>query len=155
MAEFKPVIFHVGSELYAVDIALVKGIEKVETIVNIPNSVPYVKGIMNLRGDIVPVISLRVKFNIQQETVSDKTDYIVVSVNDMLIALETDGVREIKDMRDSQIHDVPPLLQGNDTDYVKSVMNVDNKLVLVLNVFNLFSPSEREHLEQMLEQMEK
>ncbi len=154
MAQFKPVVFQVGSELYAVDIGIVQGIERKQNIVGIPNSVPYVKGIMNLRGDIVPVLSLRVKFNME-DVVSDQVEYVVVRIQDLLIALETDGVKEIHEIENTSLYDIPPIILDENTGYIKNIMNVDNKLIILLNVMNILTKKEQVAIEQMVKEAEK
>ena len=154
MAQFKPVVFQVGSELYAVDIGIVQGIERKQNIVGIPNSVPYVKGIMNLRGDIVPVLSLRVQFNLE-DVVSDQVEYVVVRIKDLLIALETDGVKEIHEIENTSLYDIPPIILDENTGYIKNIMNVDNKLIILLNVMNILTKKEQVAIEQMVKEAEK
>ena len=154
MAQFKPVVFQVGNELYAVDIGIVQGIERKQSIVRIPNSVPHVRGIMNLRGDIVPVLSLRVKFNME-DTVSEQVEYVIVRIQDLLIALETDGVKEIQEIENTSLYDIPAIIKDENTGYIKNIMNVGSKLIILLNVKNILTKKEQEAIEQMIKEAEK
>lgn len=154
MAQFKPVVFQVGNELYAVDIGIVQGIERKQNIVRIPNSVPHVRGIMNLRGNIVPVLSLRVKFNME-DVVSDQVEYVIVRIQDLQIALETDGVKEIQEIENTALYDVPSIIKDDSTGYIKNIMNVGNKLIILLNVMNILTKKEQKAIEQMVKEAEK
>ena len=154
MAQFKPVVFQVGNELYAVDIGIVQGIERKQNIVRIPNSVPHVRGIMNLRGNIVPVLSLRVKFNMG-DVVSDQVEYVIVRIQDLQIALETDGVKEIQEIENTALYDVPSIIKDDSTGYIKNIMNVGNKLIILLNVMNILTKKEQKAIEQMVKEAEK
>ena len=110
MTEFKPVVFKVGNEYYGVDINLVRGIEKMIQVVSIPNSNPNIKGIINLRGDVIPVYSLREKFNLEPMNESEENQFIIVKVDDMLLALEVDKVDEIQNISEEMIFDVPIII---------------------------------------------
>ena len=90
MEEMKPVVFKLDSENYGVDISRVLGIEREQQIVRVPNTVSYIKGIMNLRGEIIPVYDLRKKFGLPAVQNQD-IQFIIVRVKDSKIALEVDG----------------------------------------------------------------
>ncbi|MBQ9701225.1 MAG: chemotaxis protein CheW, partial [Lachnospiraceae bacterium] len=80
MADFKPVVFKLDEELYGLDILRVQGIERDQQVVRVPNTASYIKGIMNLRGNVIPVYSLRKKFNLP-DTANTDIQYIIVSAN--------------------------------------------------------------------------
>ena len=104
MAEaLKPIVFRVGNELYGIDIQYVNAIEKDQDIVRVPNASSSIKGIINLRGDIIPVYSLRDKFKLPQAP--GDTKLIIANLPDMKLAIEVDEVEEIDDLQEDEIRD--------------------------------------------------
>ena len=77
MAVVKGILFHVGNEVYGIGILNIRGIEKVANIFPIPNAPSYISGIINLRGDVIPVFNLRDKFGLPSEPVTDATKLII------------------------------------------------------------------------------
>ena len=148
----KPVVFKIGNEAYGVDINLVQAIENNISIVPVPNSMQYVKGIINLRGEVVPVYSLKRKFNMPDEVATDTT--IIVSVGDVKIAIEVDQVLEISDINPDNIVNMPLIIKNEATMYMDRVANVDGKLVILLDVMKLLSAEEEESMKKLAEDMQ-
>ncbi len=153
MTEFKPVVFKVGNEEYGVDINLVRGIEKVIQVVPIPNSNKNIKGIINLRGDVIPVYSLRNKFKLEPAVYTEETKFIIVKVDDMLLALEVDKVDEIQNISDSMIFDVPIIIQSKDTGYADKIISGDGRIIVIINIHHLMTDVEMEELSNLVQEM--
>lgn len=155
MADYiKPVVFKLGAEEYGVDISLVNAIERYQQIVPVPNSVSYIKGIINLRGEVVPVYDLRKKFNMPAyDGSSDERKLIVVKLPDLLIALEVDSVSEIHDFSESNIVSMPALVLNDDIQFFKRVANVDGRLIVLMDVGYLLSQEEMESVKKMKEDL--
>ena len=151
MALIKPVVFNLNEELYGVDINLVLGIEKEQQIVRVPNTVSYIKGIINLRGEIIPVYDLKRKFNISADKNVDM-QYIIVRVKDSKIALEVDGVKEIHEVLNEDLYDMPSIVTNSDTSYFDRVIRSDKTLIIVINVDNLLTEDEMKKLDEMTSQ---
>lgn len=149
--EFKPVVFTVGNQEYGVDIELVRGIEVVQDIVRVPNSNPDIKGIINLRGDVIPIYSLRHHFNMEEVQYTDETKFIVVNTKGVVIALEVEEVKEIHNVDESMIYEVPLIVKSEDTGYIDKVININGRLILVLNIDNLLSAEEAESIKKMVD----
>lgn len=148
MDEFKPIVFKLDNELYGFDISRVQGIEKEQQVVRVPNTAAYIKGIMNLRGHVVPVYSLRKKFGMPEGTSKD-VQYVIVNVNRMLIAFEVDGVDEIHNIDNQNIHNVPSIVTNEDTRYFDKVLKTDKGLVITVDVDKLLTDEELGQIEQM------
>lgn len=151
MEEMKPVVFKLDNENYGVDINLVQGIEKEQQIVRVPNTVNYIKGIINLRGEIIPVYDLRAKFGLPAASEEDR-QYIIVRVKDSKIALEVDGVKEIHDVYDEDIFNVPPIIINQNTKYLKKVIKSENTLIVLIDVDYLLSEEEMKKIDEMIKQ---
>lgn len=153
MADYlKPVVFEVGGEIFGVDINLVQSIEKQVNVVPVPNSMTYINGIINLRGEVVPVYSLKKKFDIKDENKSENT--IIISVGDVKIALEVDEVMEISEIDPDKIRKMPVLAKTSDSMYLDRVAQIDNKLVILLDVERLLSESEEQSVKKLTESMQ-
>ena len=139
--DFQSVVCILGNELYGIDINIVQGIEKEQEIVRVPNTSDYIKGIMNLRGDIIPIFDLRRKFGMPE--LKGDAQYVVVSVDDMLLAIEVDGVGEIIHADETMLYDAPRICISGNTKYVDKVINSDGKLIIVLDVSKLLSEAEK------------
>lgn len=149
MEEFKPVVFRVGNQKFGVDIANVQGIEKEQSIVPVPNTVEYISGIINLRGDVIPVYSLRKKFGIK-ETSGSEPQYIIVWIHGETLALEVDGVEEIHNVAEGMLHDVPSIIGSGNTSYIQNVVSAGKELIIIINIDELMSGSELEQMDKMV-----
>ena len=156
MADRKVVIFKLGNESYGVNIDTVRGIEKVLPVVRIPNSVPYIQGIINLRGSIIPVLSLRNRFRLPDVPDTDRTEFLVTTVGSTVLALKVDEMDSIYDLRTAQIFETPLIVRTPETAYMDEVLLLeDRRLVIVLNTNELLSRQEKEAVERMLEEQNK
>lgn len=153
MADYmKPVVFKIVNEVFGVDINLVQSIEKQIEVVPVPNSVSYIKGIINLRGEVVPVYSLKQKFGLENAPMSDST--IIMNASGVKIALEVDEVMEIDDINPDKIAAMPALVKTKDTAYLDRVANVNGRLVILLDINALLSADETESVKQLAEKMQ-
>lgn len=153
MVEFKPVVFYVGNEEYGVDINIVRGIEKVIPVVPVPNTNNIIKGIINLRGSIVPICSLRRKFGKEDAEYTDDTKFIIVKTETLLIGLEVDCVGEIQNVESKDIFDVPSILLSEETRYYNKVINVGGRLIVMLDINKIFKENEIKALEKTVSEL--
>lgn len=153
MEGLKPVIFKLNGEKYGVDIELVNGIEREQKIVAVPNSPENIKGIINLRGTIVPVYNIARKFGFADISSQD-SQLIITKIGDMLIALEVEGVEEIFDIPSSSISQVPKIVQSSKTSYMKEIAKMGNELVIILDVNCLISQEEQRDMEEFVKEQE-
>lgn len=151
--EFNPVVFTIGNQEYGVDIELVSGIEKIQQIVKVPNSNPDIKGIINLRGDVIPIYSLRHHFGLEETEVTDDTRFIVVNTNGLNIALEVEKVDEIQEVTEDMIHTLPRIVRSEKTRYIDKVVNENGRLILVLSIENLLTEEETKDIKKLVEDL--
>lgn len=151
MEDIKPIIFKLDNEAYGIDISSVNAIEPSLQTVKIPNAPSHIKGIINLRGDIIPVFSLRSKFNMKEQADNNAEQKIIVTnIKGMPIALEVDMVSEIQTIDKSDITDVPEIVKSYDTLYIKSIAKVEKNIVIILNTEKLMSDEEQENIAQFM-----
>lgn len=155
MAEMKLIVFKLGNEFYGVDIDIVKGIEKMLPVVRIPNSVPYIQGIINLRGDIIPVCSLSRRFNLKEEAETEESKFLITAVGGTLLALRVDKVEGIFDIPENNCFPTPLIVKTDATLFIKQVALLDKNLLIVLDTEELLSKSEKEALKKMVSEQQK
>ena len=153
MEETKQIIFNIGEEEYGVGIDDVKGIERQMQIVKVPNRPPYILGIVNLRGDIIPVYSLKVKFG-GEETIEEESKLIITNASGLTIALKVDEVKEITEVPVENIFELPMLASNEHTDYVKNIAKIDKRIVILLDVNGVLGEEERERIAEMLQEID-
>lgn len=151
--EFKPVVFTIGNQEYGVDIGLVSGIEKYQQIVKIPNSNADIKGIINLRGDVIPIYSLRHHFKLPEQEPTDETRFIIVNTGGLSIALEVEKVEEIQQITEEMVHPLPKIVESEDTKYIDRVINENGRLILVLSIENLLTEEEAQSIQKFVDEM--
>lgn len=150
MAIVKPIVFRIGNELYGIDISYVNAIERDQMVVRVPNASRNIKGIINLRGDIVPVYDLRAKFNLPASP--NPTKLIVANLPDMKLAIEVDEVVEINELTQEQVKEFPRIAQCEGTKHFTSIVNTGGKLVLIIDIQNLLTLEEEESAKQLMEE---
>lgn len=151
MSDLKPVVFKIGSEEYGIDINLVSAIEKEQKIVRVPNAASNIKGIINLRGDVIPVYDLRKKFHVNSISGTEETCMIIVVLPTIVIALEVDSVEEIHNIDEAHVIPMPSIFSGVDTDCFQNVVNLDGRLILILDVSKLLTEEETKKIEQLID----
>ncbi len=149
MEEFKPVVFRLGERKFGVDISRIQGIEKDQRVVPVPNTEEYITGIMNLRGQVIPVYNLKKKFNIPESNSIDK-QYIIAWAKSSTLALEVDGVEEIHNVGSENIHNVPSIIGTGDTKYLQSVIHIKDDLIIIINIDDLLTEAELSRVEELV-----
>lgn len=129
----KHAVFQINGEEYGMDIRDVHTVEKDISIKRTANMPKNVKGKFDLRGDEIPVYSLRRKFGIQDKEQDKDTRFLITDVNGMDIAFEVDHVKGILDIESSDIFDLPQIIKCNNTSYIKSIANKGDGLILLLD----------------------
>jgi purine-binding chemotaxis protein CheW len=131
--EFQLVCFSLGNEEYGVDINRVQEINRIVEISSIPDTAPYVKGVINLRGRITPVLELRALLGLPKIEYDKQTRIIVLDSGDSLTGLVVDNVTQVLRIRRSQIAGTPDLASTPGREFLKGIYNLNGSLILVLD----------------------
>ncbi len=138
--------FYVDKEEYGVDILSVQEIRGWEPATAIPNAPDYVKGVINLRGTVVPIIDLRRRFGIKQFDYSSVTVVIVVKVKagnrEKVMGIVVDAVSEVSNFDHSNIQAAPELTDNKNTAFVKGLGSTEESMVILLDINKLLSTDE-------------
>jgi purine-binding chemotaxis protein CheW len=141
--ENKYLLCQIGTEEFGVDIANVQSIEELQKIIAVPDLPMYVKGVINLRGRVVPVIDLRLKFNMEERGYDDRTCIVIARIWGKDIGLIVDTVSEVHDIPESNI-DPPPAFkdQTGREKYIAGLGKIGEEVKIILDVSKLFRDDE-------------
>ena len=134
--------FKVGDEEYGLEILKVKEVIKVTEITKLPKAPSFVKGVVNLRGDVIPIIDLREKFGLEKAEESDANRVIVVEIEGKSVGMAVDSVSHVIRINESQI-DNPPLVGGMTGDYIRGVVKLGDRLIVLINVDKILTSEEK------------
>jgi purine-binding chemotaxis protein CheW len=142
--------FTLADESYGLEILKVREIRGWEPVREIPNTPGYIKGALNLRGTIVPIIDLRERFGMEKAEYSPVTVVIVLSFGDhkdnKVIGIVADAVSDVLDINQQDVRSALNLGSKIDTRYMQGMYVQDTKMIMLLDVNNLLNPEEFEHL---------
>lgn len=143
----KCVIIMLHNGFFGINIDQVRSIERLQSITVIPQTPPYVKGITNLRGNIIPIIDLRERLAMKSKTNNEQTRLVVVTVKGKDIGLIVDAANEVIDIAEEQIQPTPTVNKNKDVDFLYGIAKLKNKIVILLDVEKLLSRDDVVHLE--------
>jgi len=142
--------FFLDEEEYGLEILTAQEIIGLMAITPLPNTPSFIRGIVNLRGRVIPVIDLRLKFGMETIAATSETCIIVVQVGHLSIGLVVDRVSEVTDIRDEDIEDPPSFGAGVDTQYLLGVAKSQETVRLLLDIEAVLGVGETEELEQLI-----
>lgn len=134
--------FTLGDEEYGIDILMVQEIRGYETVTKIANAPDFIKGVINLRGIIVPVVDMRIKFNLENVVYNQFTVVIVLNVCGRVIGMVVDGVSDVIALTQEQIHATPEFGSSLDTQYLIGLGTVDERMIILVDIERLMSSKE-------------
>jgi purine-binding chemotaxis protein CheW len=146
--EGKHLTFALGKEEYGIEIKNVTEIIGIQNITDLPDMPNYVKGVINLRGKVIPVMDVRLRFGLGERAYDERTCIIVVTIRNSAVGLIVDSVSEVVDIAAGQI-EPPPLVRGGQSSrFVSGLGHVDESVKILLSISDLLDDSE---LDQELE----
>lgn len=147
MSERQYVIFKLENEEYAVDIMNVKEISEYMECTKVPNSPNFIKGIINYRGNVVPVINLREKFDMPSVSITPNTRIIIFGLNNKQVGLLVDDASQVLTIDDKKIEDAPNIIMGSEDKFISGIGKIENRMVIILDLENLLSEEEKKRIE--------
>ncbi len=144
--------FVLGDEIYGIEILKAREIIGLMDITTVPQTPDYMKGVINLRGKVIPVIDLRMKFSMQEEEHTQETCVIVVEVNGTSIGLIVDSVSEVSDINGAEIENAPNFGQGIDTSFIMGLGKVKEKIIILLDIDAVLSTEELQMVDELGEE---
>jgi purine-binding chemotaxis protein CheW len=151
----KYLIFQLGREEFGARVLTIREIMGIQDITAVPHTPPYVKGVINLRGKVIPVIDLRLKFGLPEAEYTTRTCIIVVQVQlgeaTVLMGLIVDGVAEVLNLSPSDIEDTPDFGQGVATPYLLGMAKIKGKVKILLDIDQVLNTQELHGLDALVQ----
>lgn len=132
--EIKVIVFQIKDKEYAIPVDRVSGIEKLLHITRVPKTVPFIKGVINLRGVITPVVDLRIRFGFEKVDYDDATRIIIIVIDDMEVGLIVDSANDVLDIPVSSIEPQPEVVGHIAAEYISGVAKIDKRLLILVNL---------------------
>jgi purine-binding chemotaxis protein CheW len=134
--------FTLGQEEYGIDILKVQEIRGYEAVTRIANSPEFIKGVVNLRGIIVPILDMRIKFNLGTPTYDDLTVVIILNITGRIMGIVVDGVSDVIMLNQDQIKPPPEMGTTFNTDYLTGLGTIDERMLILIDIDKLMSSDE-------------
>lgn len=135
------VIFRLENEEYGIDILRVKEIKEMMRITRVPKAAQFVCGVINLRGEVIPVINLRKKFNLSEGEENNNTRIIIVSVDDITVGLVVDTSSEVLEISSDAIEDAPAGIGSVEQGYIYGIGKVGERIIILLDIVKIVTNS--------------
>ncbi len=139
--------FTLGKEEYGIDILKVQEIRGYDAVTTIANSPEFIKGVINLRGIIVPIIDMRIKFNLGNVTYNELTVVIILNVANRVMGMVVDGVSDVIALAAEQIKAAPEFSSSLDMKYITGVGTVDDRMIIVIDIEKLMTSRDMDLVE--------
>jgi purine-binding chemotaxis protein CheW len=140
--------FTLGKEEYGIEILKVQEIRSYEQVTTIANAPEFIKGVVNLRGIIVPIVDMRIKFNLDEAAYNELTVVIVLNVAGRVVGMVVDGVSDVVRLAAEQIRPAPDFSSSFDMKYITGLGTVDERMLILVDIEKLMCGSDMALIEQ-------
>ncbi|OUM96960.1 MAG: chemotaxis protein CheW [Thermobacillus sp. ZCTH02-B1] len=148
--ELKVIVFSLAGEQYGIEVDKVRTIERMMPVTRVPKTPPFVKGVINLRGVVTPVIDLRGRFGLPEAETTENSRIITVQVNDIEVGFIVDSANDVIDIDSDKIEAPPEVVGGVKAKYLRGVAKLDDdRLLIMLNLVEVLNKDEIIQLEQL------
>ncbi|WP_170007393.1 chemotaxis protein CheW [Bacillus fonticola] len=134
MSVKKVIVFEMAEKEYVVGVDVVRSIEKMQSITRVPGTAPYVKGVMNLRGIVTPILDLRLRFGLKGKEATDDTRMIMISYDEKEMGLIVDRAHDVLDIDERSIELAPEAVGSTKTELIHGIANVNKRLLLFIEL---------------------
>jgi purine-binding chemotaxis protein CheW len=141
--------FTLGQEEYGIDIQKVQELRGYDAVTRIANAPEHIKGVVNLRGIIVPIIDMRIKFNLGTPTYDQFTVVIILNIASRVMGMVVDSVSDVITLMQEQIKPAPAMGSVLDTDYLIGLGTLDERMLILVDIDRLMSSSEMGLIEKI------
>lgn len=152
MEEFKYIIFLLGEQKYAMNLMYVDAIVQEYQIVPVPTAPEEIKGIINLRGSVIPVYSLKARFGLETTGSGSSGNLLIAQSSGTSVAYEVDNVISIEQIQPNDINLMPRVAANEDTKCMEEVLHIKNEIVISISVDEILSEEARSAVEKIIEE---
>ncbi len=150
MSEEKHVVFRLGNESYSMNIQYVHAIEQQYTIIPLPDAPENIKGMITIRGEIVPVYSLRSRFHMSEAERTKQSQILVAKSGNIQLAFEVDAVIGIESIEEQQKKEIPIIIRSDATNYIGGILDIRGNIVVEVSISNIMTESEWEDIAELI-----
>jgi purine-binding chemotaxis protein CheW len=143
------VTFRIDEEEFGVDILRVQEIIRMMGITKVPKAPDFVEGVINLRGNVIPILDLRKRFRLEPREHDGQTRIIVIEIDNLVVGFIVDSVSEVLRIPENTVEPPPSVVSGLDSEYISGVGKLDDRLLILLDLNKLLSREETEVLSQV------
>jgi purine-binding chemotaxis protein CheW len=133
-SELKIIVFQLNEKEYAIPVEQVRSIEKIQQITRVPGTHSFIKGVINLRGVVTPIVDLRIRFGLDQIDYHDHTRIIIAVLEDIEVGLIVDAANDVMDIKGDSIEPPPEIVSGTEAEYIKGVVKIGKRLLILLDL---------------------
>jgi len=134
VGDLKVIVFQLQDEEYGIPVQQVRSIEKVEHITRVPRTAPFIKGVINLRGVVTPIIDLRKRFGLQELEDTESTRMIIVSKEDIEVGFIVDAANDVIDIQKDIIEPAPEVVGSVEVEYIQGVAKLEKRLIVMIDL---------------------
>ncbi|HEX4909993.1 MAG TPA: chemotaxis protein CheW [Permianibacter sp.] len=134
--------FTLGNEEYGIDILKVQEIRGYETTTHIANAPPFIKGVINLRGTIVPIVDLRIRFNVGEATYDEFTVVIILNVGNRVVGMVVDGVSDVLALAEDNIKPPPQLSSTINIAFIRGLGTLEKRMIILIDIEGLMASAD-------------
>ncbi len=139
--------FVLGKEQYGIEILKVQEIRGYDAVTQIANMPSFIKGVVNLRGKIVPIVDLRIKFNLGNVEYNEFTVVIILNLGGRIVGIVVDGVSDVRELQEEHLREVPALVTRIDTKYIVGLATVEEEMLILVDIEKLMTSDEMQLLD--------
>ncbi|WP_241901370.1 chemotaxis protein CheW [Vibrio sp. 10N.286.49.B3] len=141
--------FWLGKEYYGIDILTVQEIRTYDQVTSIPNMPAYIKGVMNLRGVVIPIVDMRVKFSLTDITYHEMTVVIILNIGHRIVGIVVDSVADVVLLEQTDVQPPPNFASALDTKYIKGLASQNELMLVLMNIQKLMNSDDMALFEQL------
>ena len=131
------VLFKLDNEYYGIDIHNVETIEKVMPMTRVPYTKNFIKGVVNLRGNVVPVIDLRKRFELTEKEYDDNSRIIIVKLDEITVGMIVDSSSEVIQLSEEDIEEAPSLKGNSEENFVKCIGKKNDRIIMIIDLYKI------------------
>ncbi|RDI47436.1 purine-binding chemotaxis protein CheW [Falsibacillus pallidus] len=139
-SQVKVIVFQLADKEYAIPVGQVRSIEKMQHITRVPKTKGFVKGVINLRGVVTPIIDLNQRFNLGETEYSESTRIIIVAMDEMEVGFIVDAANDVLDLPADSIEPQPEVVGALEAEYLSGVAKLDKRLLILIKLENVLNP---------------
>lgn len=144
----KVIVFRLLEETYGVDVSQVKSIERIDTITKVPSTPPFVKGVIQLRGSVLPIVDLKERLGLEETATTEQSRIIIAAMGEHEVGIIVDSANDVMDIPFSKMDPLPPMISRVDIKYLQGIAKLPDQLLVLLRLDKVL---EMEEIEQIFQ----